>query len=604
MPTQKFGAQEIKGYTPAIDVIDDQAQYVLEGQNYVIDSSGPMSGYGDRLLEPTGFQVPKYIQGKRFRLSTGKVSFTITQDGIWNWVESLGGWKLIYQPVDTVSDQPYRWTYAYLEGLIFLCHPKTGILVYDLSDGSIHSHSQLANATIANAWAIGENNGRLCVMTTTQFVWSNAADGLDFQPALGGAGFQDLNERITGTPIMLTSYAGGALVWTTGGVLVAQFTGDQDVFKFVPLSTDVRPVNSFCVIEISDDTTVILDERGLFKLEGIKLTSYGMLTQNNAIDPYDPTMNEYLIGFIKENSLALNPQMNRLRLEWEELSRKLFVSICLATNEGGYDQTLVHYPAVGAWSQFSEFSYGIIPVDMDLGSRQGSYASYCDSTGRIRFWTGGNTREANPSLDHQPQLNLYTATVDKNPQYNSTLDGRIMSTTVKTQSFDPTNIDAGARSSFYTPGAGTPAPIVPQGLNSLIRIGVFRPTGPTASDEMSEVVGVMIRSIDTTDDTIFSDDFELDSGTEDLELESGSDDYGTNIPATIGMTLNVIGTLDGTNEYMSQIGILSQLTISGKYYACSVTGVWHILEVSAMDVGESYHIKGCELTAASAGRYL
>lgn len=604
MPTQKFGAQEIKGYTPALDVIDDQNQYVLSGTNYTIDSSGPRSGYGDRLLEPSGFQNRKFIQGVRFRLSGGRVSITVTDDGIWGWDEQLGGFVLLYWlDATTMVDLPYRWTFAYLENQIFLCHPKTGVLVYDLTSGLIKKHNQIANATVTNAWAVGESNGRLVIMTDTQFVWSNAADGLDLNPQLGGAGFQELNERISGTPVMMTTYAGGALVWTTGGVLVAQFTGDQTVFKFVPLNTDVRPVNSFCVIQSSDDTTIILDERGLFKLEGVRLSSYGMLTQSKSVEPYDPVMNEYLVRFIRDNALAPNNTTNRLRLEWSELSQSLYVSISGATIEGGFDQCLVHHSTLGMWSQFSEFHYGIIPVDIANSTRVGSYIGYCDSTGRIRFWTGGNTRESDPSANSQSLLNLFQATVQKNIQYNSTLDGRIMPTTVKGNSFDPSAIQGG-RSAFYMPSAGAPAPIVVQGLNSSIQIGVFRPTGQSAADEMSEVTGVLLRSLRTQDSSVFSEDFELEAGTEDLELESGAEDYGVGIPANIGMTLNVIGTLDGFDSFVSQEAVLANLVQGSRYYACSVVGVWHILEVSATAVGESYHIKGCEITAASAGRLL
>jgi hypothetical protein len=604
MPTQKFGAQEIKGYTPALDVIDDQNQYVLTGTNYTLDASGPRSGYGDRFLEPSGFQNAKFIQGVRFRLDTGRISLTINDDGLWGWDEQLGGFVLIYW-LDAVimAALPHRWTFAYLENLIYMCHPKTGVLVYNLTTGLIQAHSQLANVTVTNAQAVGEISGRLVIMTDTSFVWSNAADGFDLNPQLGGGGLQVLNERITGTPIMLTTYAGGALVWTSGGVLVAQFTGDQSVFKFIPLNTDVRPVNSFCVVQTSDDTTIILDERGLFKLEGVRLSSYGMLTQNRSIDPFDPTMNEYLVKFIRTNALAPNNSTNRLRLEWNELTQSLYVSICGATIEGGYDMCLVNHTTLGSWSQFSEFHYGILPVDMAYGVRTGSYMGYCDSTGRIRFWTNGNTCEASPSDNSQPYLNLFRADVQKNIQYNSTLDGRIMPATIKAHSFDPSIIMNG-RSAFYLPEGAAPAPIVVRGLNSSIQIGVFRPTGQSASDETSEVVNVMLRSLNTTDSSVFAEDFELETGSEDLELESGAEDYGIGIPATVGMTLNVIGTLDGFDTFTSQIAELANLVRGNRYYACSVVGVWHILEVSATAVGESYHIKGCELTAASAGRLL
>jgi hypothetical protein len=604
--TQKFDAKEIKGYSPAVDIKDDdQAQYVISGTNYNWDSRGPKSGYGDRLLEPNGLGVCPFFQGHRLKVLGQKFTIYITNQAIWLWNEQQGTYSLAYVLDDTVQDQPYRWTFGYLDSKVYMCHPKPGILVLDLDTQLVMQHSQLSNVAVLNAMAIAVNNGRLCVMTDTQFVWSNAADGLDFAPQLGGAGFQVIAERVPGVSIMMTSYASGCLIWTQGGVLNCGFTADQTVFRFRTMSTDIRPANSFCVITIDNDITIILDERGLFQFSGNVLYQ----STNSAPTPYDPVMNEYLIEYIRDNALAVSITMNRLRLEWDDMERQLFVSICGQTVEGGYTEALVYYTSLQKWSQFSEFHYGVAPVDINYGTRIGSYTGYADFTGRVRFWTGGTSREADPDSNGQSLLNLYTVPTNIAVQYDKLLTGRIMSTSIAAYGFSPAAIvNASAvaigRTGFYLSGASTPAPKVKEALNSTIQIGTFRPAGPTSVDEMSEVLNVLIRSLETVDDTILNEDFELEIGGEDLETETGSEDYGTGVPESVGMGLNVIGTLDGSNSYMTQAPYLVDLVQGAKYYSCSVNGVWHILEVTALELGESFHIVGGEITAASSGRLL
>jgi hypothetical protein len=68
--------------------------------------------------------------------------------------------------------------------------------------------------------------------------------------------------------------------------------------------------------------------------------------------------------------------------------------------------------------------------------------------------------------------------------------------------------------------------------------------------------------------------------------------------------LEVIGTLDGVTEFLTATPTLVSFTQGARYYTCSVIGVWHIVDVSAVDVGESFHIKTFEINIVDAGRML
>src|SRR3546814_12040274 len=47
--------------------------------------------------------------------------------------EPIGGWKIIALIPQII--EPYRWTAGYLNGVIYFCHPRTGILELDLDTG-------------------------------------------------------------------------------------------------------------------------------------------------------------------------------------------------------------------------------------------------------------------------------------------------------------------------------------------------------------------------------------------------------------------------------------------------------------------------------------
>jgi len=591
MATQKFAAQEIRGYTPAIEATVTDTIFALSGRNYLFDSRGPISAFGNRFLAPVGFIHPQYIQGQRLHFKDGDLTLTLAVDGIYRWLEDAGGWILLYQTEDTTG-LPYRWTTAYLEGYIYLCHPMAGILVFDPKSGTIVPLDRVGVVPPTSPIAIAVNNGRLCVIDPIFFSWSMPADGLDFTPALGGGGFQQISDRVGGVPTMITSYAGATLTWTTGGVMRSEFTGDAAVFRHRSLSTDVRPANSFCVVGIANDTSLILDERGLFS------------TQGDSPQPLDPVFNQFVRTYIRDNDLKTE---NRLRIEFDELQRKLYVSMSLAYASQGYDKCFVLDPDLQKWGEFSEFHYGILPIRIDLSRRLGDYFGYCDSDGRIRAWVATPTVERVPGMDAYNDSNLFYPVVEKMPMPIEPYTGIIMPTTIKAYGFDPSILYEGfARAGYYPEGYGSPSLTAVDGLDAAVTFGLFRPTGPGASDEASEVLGVTIRSWPSQPADVFVEDYELEDGSEDFESSPNPDvDYGDGvIPSATSHKLTVHSSLDGVSDFMAVDPVMVQFAQNARYYSCSSVGMWHSIEVSATEPGESFHIVGGELTAASAGRII
>lgn len=256
MAQEVYRLADLKGLTPAVDPTRSGDQFVLNGANYIFDAIGPKSAFGNRLLLPQPLVDSNHVQGVRLKLHSGDRTFVFTDQAILEWNEQLGGWRVVYI-TESTAPQPYRWTYGYLSGSMYFCHPQVGIVQYNM-DRDLAVQLRTIGAPL-DAIAICVDNGRLVAVSPEYLYWSDPSDGTNFDPKLGGAGFQKLAARVAGFPVMVSSYARGVLTWTTGGVLRSEYTGDQETYRHRALNTEFRPVNSFCVFQSDENTIVILD---------------------------------------------------------------------------------------------------------------------------------------------------------------------------------------------------------------------------------------------------------------------------------------------------------------------------------------------------------
>lgn len=582
MGTQAYKAQDFQGLTPAIDQRQSDKLYALGGRNYVFDSLGPKSPFGNRFLTPYPLGLPEHVQSCRLKLRGGDRVFYFVGDCIIEWREDLGGWKFIYVTGD-ITSSPYRWTNGYLNGYMYFCHPATGILVYHIdSDVCL---PLTGDGVPTEPISICINNGRLCVMDETWFTWSAPSNGLDFVPRLGGPGQQKINDRVAGDSMMITPYARGVLCWTTGGVMRCEFTGDAAVYRFRAINTEYRLINPFCSFQMDNDTVVILDERGLFQSKGESPT------------PLTPIFNEYLIGWLQKYDLKLG---QNVRLEWDDLQRRLYVSVSLSEHTAIYEKAFVLYPPLDKWGVFEEEHYGIGPVLIQTSERGDDYFGFTDNTGRVRYWDEIGTREVIPVT---PNLNSHYPAIQKPAFSEIAEDGVVLSS-----SFSMNSIN----SIIYVGPAGYSewdsnilAPVETQGLDAVIHLGLFRLSGDQSHDRLMEVSQIFIASNISGAETIENSDYNLvpdESDDEDYQIAVGSEDFGLDPLNYVNHDIRLIGTIDGVTAWQDCIPELTLFNQAGRYYSCGVTGLWHILEISATTDGDMFHLRVFELTVADAGR--
>lgn len=587
----KFAVKDMKGLTPSVEPSVSDQIFALGGNNYVFDSRGVKSPFGDRVLTPVAFGSPAYVQGVRLRLRGGDRCFTFVADGIREWdEETAGGWKIIYQTQNT-SLSPYRWTFEYLSGWLYFAHPSVGLLALDLDTDICYRHDEVGTGTPTSVIAVSENNGRLGVLTTDVLAWSAPSDGLNFTPSLGGAGAQKLAERVPGDAIMVTSYAQGFMTWTTGGVMRSEFTADASVFRHRTLNTEYRPINSFCIVRVDVDTVVVLDERGLF------------MTKGEPLQPYAPLFNEYLLDLIQKRNYRF---YESVRLEWDDLQRRLYFSYSDSIADPIYERAFVYYPPLDKWGEFSEPHYGILPFLILNSERQDDYFGYVDSMGVPRLWKETGSRETHPS---GLTSNLYQPTIQHVQQLAPDSGVNVMPATGRLRGFDAGPIiTAFEREGYYANGVTTPLVPVLQGLDSLIRFGLFRLASDSVADAIAEINSAVIRSVQSGDQVVVTEDYNIvPDGTSDEDynsLPTQSEDLGLSPLNYVNHKFHLIGTMDGDTDFLRVDPEMVLFERAARYYACTVPGVWHIVEIEATDVGESFHIVTFEFTGTLAGRLL
>jgi hypothetical protein len=586
----RFAVREIKGLTPGIEPTVSQEIFALGGRNYAFDSRGVKSPFGDRLLSAVPLGSPANVQGVRLRLRGGDRCFTMTSDGIREWNESAGGWRIIYEVASTDAT-PYRWTFEYLAGWLYFAHPSAGLLAYNLDSEVCYRHEQVGVGTPTQVIAVSLNNGRLGVLTTATLAWSAPSDGLNFEPRLGGAGAQLLAERVPGDAIMVTSYARGFMVWTTGGVMRSEFTGDAAVYRHRTLNTEYRPINSFCLVRVDVDTVIVLDERGLF------------MTQGEPLTPFGPLFNEFLLGFLQERDYRF---YNAVRLEWDDLQRRLYLSYSDSVADPIYERAFVYYPPLDKWGEFSEPHYGILPALVTSSQREDDYFGYVGADGFLRLWQSTGSRELFPSAGFT--ADLFHPTTQRVAQLTAAEGIHIMPAAGRLRGFDPASrLTAGSREGYYAVGATIP--LVPEltGLDSLVKFGLFRLADQQA-DSLAEINSVVVRSVHSGPEVQLAEDFNLvPPGTSDEDYESlpaETEDYGLSPLNYINHGLAIVGTLDGDSDFVRAIPHLERFERAARFYACTVPGLWHMAEISASQVGESYHVVTFEMTGTVAGRLL
>lgn len=599
MPTRRFRGNEIGPLTPALDARNVDNLFVLGGRNYSFDSKGVKTNFGDRYMGHMPFQFVTDIHGNRV---SGR-SFLHTPEAIYEWESTLDVWNPMFYFHDEYFESAIpksfngnRWAAAFLNNKIFFAHKVFGIYYVSTSPVAVQRIVTQINSTLVDGLPsapIGmvETNARLVILTDTAVTWSAAADGLDWTPALGGPGFQVLAQRIGGVPINITSYAGGFIVWTTAGALLAEFIGGDAVWRFTAVPAVNLPQNTFCLAKLNDDSTLIGTVQGLYTAR-----------QGAALEPFRPEFNEFLRLYLTENPQA------QMRIEYDQHKDRLFVS--LRNHHEIYDRTYVLVPTLQAWGEFNERTYGIVPLSpTEFG--------WVGQDRIARRWIEQPFREA-PAIS---TLNY------RFPRLVKGFIPYLPDSVIESHDFGVCQHDShvnAVREGFYQTDVDTPAAPSQQGLNAEVQIGYIRPSWiEEFSDGLIQIQQIVLGSYeqslppDLIPGNLEYDTFELhyermydpiddlDEGDEEIDLDEldGIDDLNgfASLFNEFTYDLSLESSLDGLTAY-TVTPLRARFDSGATTYSCETNGVLHKMILKADNPGQMFQVRYLEFTLGYGGR--
>ena len=452
MPVLSHQASPIETFMPSVDHRNAGRSFVVDGRNFLFGPKGPYSGFTSRILSPFPFGVPEKAQGITIQDRT----LVFTGDSILAWRTKVPfTWELLYafdSPLPANLDGP--WTAMYIDNQLWLSQPGRGMFVSELdpSSNKLWLHQVTAfDIPGLESFIRGMDvvHSRAVMVNDNVIQWSAVGSMANLTPALGGAGFQNLDAFVQGTFLGLNSFQDGFVVWTTGGAVIGEYIGGDEVWSFYPLKTQFKPVGRRAVARKKDGNIIFLDSQGL------------MQSNNSAnVGPYSEEFNEYFLTTMFPEDGQLTPNQF-WRLDYDASRESIYLS---ESADGAiFWRTFVFNPTRNKWGLFSDKHYGMLPLTPDT-------FGHVDLTGIAHYFLPTYTREAEP--DNARGLNRIMPALQK--------QGYTMSSTVtcRTAEFDPSlpmePYDP-PQAGWYDGVTQVPKAGDPASLDSWIEIGYVRP---------------------------------------------------------------------------------------------------------------------------------
>lgn len=381
MPKVRFPLNDLQGFDPAIEprTAGSKSQ-IIAGKNFFWDSKGPKSGFGTRLLG--GGQVIEEPDGIAQSIEINGQSFVFTSRKIWMLSADGTQFTQIYDLQDaygaTINPWMRKWTAAYLSRGIYFAHYNYGLFKLGTS-GYNYTMTPKDQDDIPGIpyrpIAVAEVSGRLVILGSKYLGWSSQSDAENWTPALGGAGQQLLSDRVSGRPITLIAFQGGAFVWTEEDCLTAEFIGGDLVFRYDRMKTKQIPLGSWCVEELPDGSQLIFSKQGLHR------TANG--SQPEALTP---VFNEFIRERLKHRHFL------QIRLTYVIDQDLLYVQCRDHTNH--YVETFVLSINLDRWGVFNDRHVGIIRYR----NRRGAFGYVDDNGVAHKFVDNFRRRERTPGV--------------------------------------------------------------------------------------------------------------------------------------------------------------------------------------------------------------
>jgi len=634
MATVKFPIANIESLMYSVDPRMSTATHLIDGRNFTWDSKGPKSGFGATMLTPFTMEQPRDVQAVRIR---GQ-ALTFTQDAILMWRNQVPYmWELLYQfAAPTPANTRFPWQTAFLNGEILVAHPDRGLFSAPLFSSTTNLWFRpLTSIDIPGLPSRIKGmivvRGRAILADDERVYWSDVGDFSDLTPSAAGAGFQRIDGIVAGTYVAMSSWQNGFIVWTTQGAMIAEFIDDDATWFFQPLMSKERPLNPWCILELSTGMSAML-------------TNHGLFYSPDQPQGWTPQFNEFFRDYIRHE-----PQKSYFfRLEYDIEDETVYI---LESNNGAtFQRAFVLRPTVDKWGLFNEETHG-------MGQWTQEDFGYVRHDGTVFKFDDSFFRECDPEevrgLDRQyPRL-----------QKSMEIPSSTMSSRALT--YDPELLDLitePSRPAWYESETFTPAAPERGTMDSWIHVGYLLSNelnmSADAYAEFQEIVintpnlqppaGLTFETDYRADyfypesedwnygGTIIPSDIEVDWMTdsgeedwngganrhedwhamfeyglsvdpdteyEDWNIDSGDEDFGGNSGdyPQLDYGLSIHASQDGITV-VDYPPVLARFATGSQTYAVMTSGSLHHMRITALDIGDWYHLRSAALTMNYGGQ--
>jgi len=596
MVGQNLEAKQIKGLVPSLEGKQLNQPFVLYGpsKNFLLDLKGPYSAWSNQILVYDQIQFPELTQ--TFRVLEDDFIFTL--GCVLRYDSASGRYYAVFTFTDNGLQWP--WTSAEVAGKYYFCRRGAGLFKYD---PTACTWETLTLNVPTNPTSIASSQGRLICMGDNQTSWSSLDDGTDFAPSLTtGAGFQGLSlVGGRGFPLGVLETSDGWINYTTKGNFKSELTNGPNPFRHyvLPGSKSTIPINQFCFVNDDNKNNIVLDRKGLYASNGGPFT------------PYEQVMGEFFAhDFITPEMTDPNfPTL--LRMWFNENNKFLIISVANTAAPTVYNQAFVLYLPKDEWGSFDRAHVSFAEIQVSGQASEGFNFGYFDVEGYFHKFISDTFNEVVPTYSDFATFWQPAFTLPSSGQYIDT-DANItwiFSSLIKMADLDETSFN-NLSPGYYTINADLSYTLyvaVNSPLDSLIQVGLFRFQEQKYDDELSLVTNVAIGVDAVPGDPIFEDyntesDIVEDWG--DAGIVTTFEDWGFGFVQVTSFSAAIIGTLDGQTQWQDQRADLILETNGGskQYFSGTATGAYHILEMSALNVNETFHLKSLDISGSLAGR--
>lgn len=586
----RFRGSIIDSYMPSEDTRATDKLRVLGGRNIAWDALGPKSGFTTRRLSPFSLARPRDVQGLR----VGPHTYVITQDAIMEWRTSAPiGWDV---HVDFSFDIPLElrspWRGIFINNEIYLAQRYRGLVKgsYNLYGEFNYSlvDSPSIPGIITGIRGLDIVRGRPIIVNDTTIQWGGVGNMSDFTPVLGGAGFQNLNQFVQGEFLSLTTFQDGFIVWTDKGSVVAEYIGGDAVWRFDTLRIKDYPLGEAASVAMLSGIQLFVSKQGVQLLNGANS------------EALTPDFNEFFRAYAAERT----DTDTRWRVEYDPDRQQVF--IMESTDLLTYFNTFVLYPTLNKWGIFSDRVHGILPLTNDLWG-------YVDELGFCHYFVNTINRGDAPAVE-LGMTRIY-------PRIQKRLAFPSSSAISVAYAMDAVTLPAEPLSAgWYAIGSDMPGSEGMKGMDSVVRVGYFRPAELNNSiDAQVEVQRLVFGSIESqspeTAESMTSltnwkpdwfyvpiEDWNEDGPAEDWNVDGPAEDWmwSGSLRFKVDHAIVIHTSEDGITFDIREVSLSKFFTAAWKY-ASMTLGVMNVIEISAIDVNQYWHWKYLELQLQYGG---